>query len=305
MPLGDEVRYSPPIAIGLSDLEPGDILLMRTSKDTSAIQYVIMFLQMFTSEEHGHYDTTHAAVCIGHDERGPVIAHIGPGGYAQEPLIGYDTDERAFLVFRLFDRDAREELARTVSDKENEKLIWHPFAAILPLFLKARLNPERELQDEKLVSSWTICSQFVIKCMKIAALNRDGKGYPDIRSKCTPKGLEAFLTYNPDYQTLVYLGKEPYLSIKNKIREHLDVIDSPGAWRLFKEITGKIEASSHKVNELYQLLTLLKVMMPVLESYMDAGSVAGLARKIGIFARDIESFQLKDVAKTMGLSPGK
>lgn len=90
-----------PGAITLNDLLAGDILIYRASKTMDPAQILITFLQSLISYKHGHCDTTHAAICVGHTAKGPQIAHIGPNGYICHPLAEYGEDalDRAFFVF--------------------------------------------------------------------------------------------------------------------------------------------------------------------------------------------------------------
>jgi len=285
-----------PLAVELNNLEPGDILLYRTSKVTDPVQYIIMFMQLFFNEKGGHFDTTHASICVENGDGGPIIAHIGPNGYTRHPLLEYSNDERAFLVFRLYSKNAREELARVAGSAEHKHLLWKLLAALGPLCRTARLDPEREVSEEpKTIATSTFCTQFVIKAMKIAAQNQGGYAYPHLRSASSPKSLEAYLHANPDYQMFVYLGKQPYQSLKNEIEIQIERIQNPKVNKIYTEIVNKIDKDSERVNELYKLLLLLKLMLPILHLYSSAGEVTSLARKIGIFARDIEAFPLEKV----------
>jgi hypothetical protein len=290
-----------PLSIELNQVEPGDILLYRTSKDTHPVQYFIMLMQVFFNEKGGHFDTTHAAICIANDDKGPVIAHIGPNGYTRHPVLEYDTRERAFLIFRLYNKSARETLALVAASDEHKHLLWKVLSAFGPLFRNARLDPKRDIPIEpKTIDTSTFCTQFVIKAMKIAAQQHNGYAYPHLRSASSPKSLEAWLHNSPEYQMLVYLGHEPYIALKEEIQIQLLHIQNPRIEKIYTEIVNKIESNTDKLNDLYKILLLLKIMLPILTVYTCESGVMTIARKRGIFARDIEAFPIEQVMARLG-----
>lgn len=285
-----------PIAIELEHLAPGDILLYRTSKDTGPVQYFIMFMQLFFSEKGGHFDTTHSSICIENGDNGPIIAHIGPDGYKREKLLNYDTEERAFLVFRLYSKDARDELAKVAASDQHIGLLWKFLSALRPMVRTARLDPKRELQEKiKTIDKRTYCTEFVVKSMKISAQQNDGYAYPHIRSSCSPKSLEAYLHANAEYQMFVHLGKNGYQKILNELEQSVIQINHPNVTKMYTNLNNEIINSTVKINDFYKLLLMLKVMQPILDLFSSAGDVMSLARKLGIFARDIQSFPVKEV----------
>jgi hypothetical protein len=113
----------------LNDLRAGDILLFRSSIHLARVQYVIMGAQaILKRQKHGHYDTTHVAICIGHENGKAMIAHVtefsNTMGFITEPIDHMLTREnkvqdRSFLVFRAKDKFIADAYAKEAAKSEN------------------------------------------------------------------------------------------------------------------------------------------------------------------------------------------
>src|SRR5688572_14838025 len=127
-----------PYPIKLGELQPGDILLFRPNREFYLFQSLIMSMQaVFMRDDHGHYDTTHAAICVGQSKNGPVIAHATEKeqhmGYVKELLqemVERDQDDRPFIIFRHRNSKAALEIAHVADNHLAHKDIkWSISAA--------------------------------------------------------------------------------------------------------------------------------------------------------------------------------
>jgi hypothetical protein len=287
------------------DLKPGDILLFRPSNTVFSSQNTVMFFQKLLSLEHGHYDTTHVAICVAMEDGQPVIAHsyetISKGkiwrGYIRQPLQQMLKDEdgliegnyeRPFLVFRPRDPKAAEVTAKFAGDeKANRHIQWTYAKAIRTYFRPAfwRLDEDRPMKCNKTIPDEAICSQFVISMIKLAEQKRYKEGDKlvnrlTIRSSSTPKALEACLYRDKNhYDLLCYPGKNAYWILMSAIRMQLSRIkkrsdgdDLPRQKYLdgikqYNNIRKKHKKNESALNHLDKSIELLRIMMPILNRH--------------------------------------
>lgn len=320
-----------------SDLKPGDILLFRSSPTPFTCQKMIMFFQGLLSLSHGHSDTTHAAVCVDNDEKkGPIIAHsyeMGDQcGYIRQPLSEMQAAEenslegngdRPFLVFRPKDQYAAKVVAEVAGNqKKNRHIKWTTKQAIKTYFRCAfwSLSEERAMSKTvKTMPKEAICSQFVIRSIKVAEHKRYTEGETiinrlTIRSSSTPKALEACLYKDVNnYDFMVYPGAKPFESLIKAIKTELKAIKARHytsneysqlkrrkVRQHYKALLKKYKYAEFQ-SELDSCLELLSIVMPILNQHAGFGwfglcnttsynSIRDEARKLGIFERDIQQY---------------
>ncbi|HEX2549884.1 MAG TPA: hypothetical protein VHM20_08650, partial [Gammaproteobacteria bacterium] len=73
-----------------AEIQPGDIIFFPSSG--YMVSSIIEGAQKYfiPKKEDGHANSTHVAICTGHDEKGvPLISHMVMPAYEQIPLTGY------------------------------------------------------------------------------------------------------------------------------------------------------------------------------------------------------------------------
>lgn len=316
-----------PYPIKLTELQPGDILLFRPNREFYLFQSLIMSMQaLFMSHDHGHYDTTHAAICVGQSKNGPIIAHATEKeqhmGYVKEfllDMIKRDQDDRPFIIFRHKSREAGQLIAAIANDHQAHKDIkWSISTAASALIGNTKSNQLQNKLDESALSTSTVCSKFVIECIECAAKNSRHLPYPveelPIHSTSAPKMLESCLYKHNQYQMLCYLGKNPLETLSKETELHIiriskrrDSISQAKyllAYSQYKKAMQIIRKYSY-LNDMQKSLILLKAILPVFKENTGLGlfettsykAITGLARRIGIFERDINCFSLEKYVK--------
>lgn len=324
--------------IRLQDLKRGDILLFRPSPAMFPCQPWIIRFQSLAWLPDGNDDTTHSAMCVDNDEKtGPVIAHTyqvdEKWGYFRHTLRVMQEEEakfhpsnidRPFLVFRPKNQKAAALAADIAGDeKANKDIQWTTGKLIKPFFRPSfwGLAKDRPFAKEpKTMPSEAICTEFVIKAVKIAEYKRHeaGEKIPDrmcIRSSSSPKALESYL-YNDreNYELFVYPGKNPLQKLITNITAELKNIEarhfSCNAHSRVKrqvvalmceQMAEKYKGADNNVSELDQCLELLSKVMPVLNQHSgfswfglrntaSYNVVRDQVRKMGIFERDIQKY---------------
>lgn len=311
----------------LNELKAGDVILFRSSIIPGIVSHGIMTMQSLVSQPHGHYDTTHVAICTDYNEDKPIIAHIIGSGYKKEPLenaILREGGDRAFLVYRPTNRDVAIRLAMIAGEeKTNGHIRWDISAAAGSFVRTATLNPNRSFfgrsvtKEDAGFSASSFCSKFTIEAMKIATdpdakerVLEDAIYYPNLCSSSTPKALEAYLFNEVQlglYSMYVYPGNQnPYTLIKNEIQAQINRIrlrvdaNSMTKCKKLREqliaITRELDAKP-ELDDLQKSLRLLNKIAPVLKLQTGYGirasesyrSLIATSRMIGIFERDIEA----------------
>lgn len=312
----------------LDHLKKGDVLMFRAPKKAGFFGHAILFMQSLLSQKHGHYDTTHTAICTGRNRDGkPMIAHVTGHKimrYQHEPLeemINRDgSGNRPFVVYRP-EKKAAQKIADVATDNQNKNLKYDPITAAGSLFRIPSLNPKRKLPAAKKLSTQSFCSRFVVQAIKTAAspkskdalLEKDDEltaYYPHLRSITTPKALEAYLYNDTDrYAMFVYPGKDnPYEVIKREINDQMmrvakrtDLASKNKAAMLrdmLRKTTKTVEREMSDRNSLEKSMYLVKKMTPYLK--MNTGfnmtesasykSVISKAREMAVFERDIQQY---------------
>lgn len=326
----DDTRNLPQLIENINELKKGDILLFRAPfselESSLAGKASAMLIQavsaIFSKQQHGHYDTTHAAMCVDDTDGVPKIAHLTGHdimGYIVEPLdeaIKRDGGDRAFLIFRPNDPKLGDALAQEALKEEHKKLTWSIPTATKALFTVAKLDPKREITKKDHEAKESFCSQFVIQRLKdTTAENSEWQAdyYPNIRSTSTPKALESWLYENANFQLLVYPGNENlYEKIKSLIAAEIarlnsnsdvqfevkkKVIDSE---RKFNMITKKLDNAD--ISNIEKTVALIKTMQALFLTNTGLGvtkptsykNIMDAARQRGIFERDIDKYIVRE-----------
>lgn len=317
----------------LHELQPGDILLFRASLQPNSAQYFIMFLQAILSyQKHGHYDTTHVAMCVGDIKGEPILAHVTENSkffkYIKEPIEDMLSREilfhdRPFLVFRPKDRLIAKAYAEVASHDKNQSLNWSLAEGFKTFLSRTHLDESAFIEQAERITNNVICSQFIIEIIQEVTQNQEKIGlinhlnyFPKIKPTSSPKALESELYNNPEYQLLCYTGKESiYKMIKMEIKAEIsrlkqktgtnEIAKYNSVLTDYKNIRKSIR-KIHFDNELEKSLYLLKKITPSLNikarfftkntGWFAANSyknVIASARKLGIFNREIENFDCK------------
>ncbi len=302
------------------DLKPGDILLFRPPKKPGIVQNAIMFLQSLVGQSEGHFDTTHAAICVGKDEQGKaMIAHLTGHnimGWKKEPLgdmIQRDGGERAFVVYRPNKPQVADAIAASAGDERNTSIKWKIPAASGVLFRRAQLDPARQVSVDKEYAKDSFCSKFVVQAIKIAAISLGKQFYefvPNIRSSSTPKSVEAYLYKDRNYEMLVHCGNtDPYSLMVNEVNAQIARLNGKKDASSIQKgaiLQDKLEAAKNELDSKVNLTPIDKAihllknikndllietsynMRSTTKSYRD---VMAKARGIGIFERDVSNYE--------------
>jgi hypothetical protein len=315
-----------------NDFKPGDIILTRGSAKPSLLDKVgsafLHFFQSLIRQKHGHFDTNHAAICIGFQDGQPLLAHVINNGIKSHTAItldkaGYQTP---FWVYRPRSPAVAKYVAKIAAEKR--LLEWSLATATKSFFKSLFKNSSQKPNSVKLhdnyISSNTLCSKFVIEVLQEAALKakdnefaQPGKYqeyFPSINSDCLPKTVEAYFYRTPDqYQMLCHTGRNehgnlinPYTELKKEILVQLQRINvrkdeksqekAKNAYHTFKRLE-KLQANSGE-NQLDKAIAMARVMLPLLNvktGFTLSHSISykktfAVMKKLGIFKRDVESY---------------
>jgi cell fate (sporulation/competence/biofilm development) regulator YlbF (YheA/YmcA/DUF963 family) len=279
-----------------------------------------MFCQSLLRKKHGHYDTVHAAICTGHNENGPMIAHVTvvpnqKSAYQHEPLqamLDRENGDRPFMIYRPHDTliaNGISQFAKEVTPIEKFK--WSIFSAATSLAYCPKFQfGSKNSSATKEISSDTFCSRFVIQVMKKAYQQYSTDlstrhNYDNLSGRSTPKALESFLSKQNDYQKLCYIGKNPYQDVLNEVQKQLVRLSAKQDKLSHEKYTRAENTLRDTLNDMENNIFLLegdkvrylfKAMLPVfkentgwnLSNPTSYTALAGLARNMGIFKRDIQ-----------------
>lgn len=297
-----------PRSVALKELQPGDILLFRPPKKVGPIQKVIMLCQALVKQKQGHYDTTHTAICTGREDSEPTIAHIsggehqGRGTYTNEKIGAYQKREqdRAFIIFRPQDPELADELVKIASNPEKRQLMWKLSTGMGLFFTRAKQDGKQS--TVKHLSTDTVCSKFVIECLKIAIEKTAAEEPPiAIKSNSSPKTLESYLARHQDelnLQRLCYLGQDAFANLARAIEHQLYRVKSTQRGQnkarmglaTFYQALANLK-SGPPLSEIEKSVYLLNQVLPILKINTGRGirkafsyrQIQNLARKMGVF----------------------
>lgn len=149
--------------VKLTELMPGDVLLFSPGKTLVPINYLTEGLQALSSNVGGHYDTLHAAMCVGKDRDGhPIIAHVTEEkdvkGASQLKYVKQRLDEmqkadgspRAFQVFRSKFPLVGETAAAIAGDEQRFKNTHWSLTAGAKVFLTPSRRPPISKENAQL-----------------------------------------------------------------------------------------------------------------------------------------------------------
>lgn len=307
----------------INQLQAGDILLFRTNDgDANLSDAVTHFLiksssALLSYTKEGHYDTSHAAICIAgpNQENGQKtqIAHLTvnehTSGYLTEPLqdmlVRDGGGDRAFLVFRPKDAAVGASIAETAISPDNKDVKWSANKLPSLYYTRAAQAHDRERSRDKKIAKESICSTFVVQVIKkgVRRLDEQYAGYDlDIRaSGSLPKTLEGTLFQSDNYELLVYAGKENiYARFKQEIQKQmatnsrLKKLYDP----IFQSLTTDLEAND-TLNDLEKACVLLKVITTNELSgrfHQEHDALIHHCRTLGIFGRELEKAKLPESA---------
>ena len=322
-----------PKPIALNDLQPGDILMFRSPEKRSALEKFMSFMQALVGQKHGHYDTTHSAICIQNKNKEPVIAHVNPDGgigtstayYTQEPLRNFfkHHGERAFFIFRPKDPKSALEIAKVAKKNQNYHVKWS-LMSLLQSFTQKALPPQGIKEPGPLqVSLRTTASQFVTECIKLGL--KATHHYFGLRANSSNKALESHLYKNQKtygFELGCYLGEKPFHKIHIEILKQIQALqqDALGSFEnqknleIMKAYTQAIarleeatiynaDGSRRKPNEMENCLYLLNAMLPEFNKtdglwFINTSSyraISSLARNMGLMEHDLEAFAASDL----------
>ncbi len=284
----------------IDDLQAGDILLFRPSKQQYFVQKFIMLCQALLNNKHGHYDTVHAGICTGRNAAGqPMLAHITvvpnrPNHYVHEPLqsmLDREGGDRAFLVYRSSDIAFAERLSLHATNvKQFNWSIPSAARSIIPcprLFSRAATNP---------LSTNTFCSQFVVEAMKKAS----PQNYSQLHDHSSPKALESFLSQHADFQKMCHLGKTPFAELEAAILKELARLStqtSVAAQQKFQRANSMYnqclrESREMRLSEADKAAYILNALLPIFKENTGGNRVTPTSYKtISSFARNIGIFK--------------
>lgn len=291
-------------------LVAGDVVLFRSIYHKNLGQTLIGYYQSLTQNKHGHYETVHAGICVGHDENGPRIAHVTGGkifGYAVQNLADInaeDQENRSLLVYRHYDSTYRELIAKKAAAvaEQKQRPAWTFSSALKLLYTD---STKATTADE--ISLSTICSKFTIEILQ--QVTKNSTSYVNIHSTSTPKALEAELHKNQNYDLFIYtgspdpksnLGLNPYLTLKKTVEDELTRLaqnkdNNSYVMQKYLEVKAALfkcdQFVKEETDELNKAQHLLREVMPKLAVNTGMGlfkptsykNVAEQARKLGIF----------------------
>lgn len=293
----------------IDELAVGDVVLFRSVYHKNLPQRLIGYYQSLTSYKHGHYDTVHAGICVGHNVKGPVIAHVTGGkyfSYAKQALVDTnleDQENRSLVVYRHKDQTIREVIAAKAAaiDNELKKPKWTFSSAVKLLFTNTQQDTPADA-----ISASTICSKFTIEILKQATKNSGA--YLKMHANSSPKALEAELFNNPHYDLYIHTGHpdatskqglDPYLTLKTTVENELNRLgqqqDNKYVEKKYLEVKAalfrNVQFAETESDALTKAQHLLNEVMPALQINTGYGfstptsykNVAEQARKLGLF----------------------
>jgi hypothetical protein len=300
----------------VTEVKPGDILLFHRSH--GLISHLVSYGQTLINAPHGHYDTTHAAICVKIKDDQPILGHISNNGYTQQPINELCPEQnRPFFVYRAISPKMLRNITATAWDtEENERIV--KWGNLFSVFSKSPVTDGKMEREE--MATKTFCSKFVIQCLMSAATSdnfseEEKKAYfPTIPSNSCVKSLEAYLNANnKNYQKLVYWDPQNiYVIIRNKIAKELSRIRScedidififhsqkkylNALIRNFNRLTRELEQDT-QIDNLEKSKRLLREVLPKLVVKTGPGlrapesneKILEIARTMQIFPRDIQS----------------
>ncbi len=291
-------------------LKAGDVVLFRSIYHKNWGQTFIGYYQSLTNNKHGHYETVHAGICVGHDQRGPKIAHVTGGkifGYAVQNLADInaeDQENRSLLVYRHKDAQLCEIIAKKAADiaKQNQKPQW-TFSSAFKLLFTNSMSATAPGE----ISLSTVCSKFTIEILQ--QVTKNSASYLNIHATSTPKALEAELFKNQHYDLFIYTGSpdpksnhglDPYATLKKTITEELNRLEqnknnSQYVMNKYLQVKAALfrgdQFAHDEQDDLKKAHHLLREVMP--ELAINTGynfskptsykNVADQARRLGIF----------------------
>lgn len=297
-------------------LEPGDVILFRTPARMRTTQKLISFTQAIIDRKHGHFETTHAAICV---SKNPTeIAHLTGGkvmGYKREPLkdmMDRDGGDRLFVAYRHNDETTRRKIAEEAGNEDKHKDIKWVFKETIPALFKKTDKPAKPTKkdyDQYQFAQNSFCSKFVAqvvkKVMKGKVSSQEGKGFS---TSISPKALEAGLYTNNNFTSIVYPGKgNPYDCIKKAIKNECERLAKRGgatsqtkAQNILQQLAKFHIASENKnldgFNKAVKLLQSMKTALSEQRGLFGFGrkttsykNALKAAREVGIYERDIKS----------------
>jgi hypothetical protein len=295
----------------LNELQAGDVLLFRPSKKGTFSQKAIMLCQTLLHKKQGHYDTVHVGLCTGNNDlHQPMIAHVTvvpnePNAYQHEPLqamLNREEGDRPFIVYRSNNREFANEAGRVAQTiNPLKRFTWSMASAATSLAYYPTFNFSPQSNNPKKIDSETFCSRFVIQVMKKAT---GDAGFAALSSRSTPKALESFLDKRTDFEKLCYLGSNPSATIENEIQKQIMRLSQQKNKRA-QEKFALADTAFRKAQimlaetvvftEAEKINHLLHVMLPIfkintgwnLKTATSYTAVSGLARKMGIFKKDL------------------
>lgn len=293
----------------IDQLTTGDIILFRSVYYKTLAQNLIGVYQSLTSYNHGHYETVHAGICVGHDKNGPIIAHVNGGkhfSYVKQPLIDSnieDHESRPLLVYRHHDDEIRDLIATQANNiSQSKKVPKWTFSSAFKLIFPG--TGKLHTPDE--ISLSTFCSKFVIEVVQ--QVTKNTTSYLNMNPVSSPKALEAELYNNPHYDLLIYTGNpiaqsrqgiDPYQALKNTISDELNrlsqQLNNKSVAAKYQQVKAALFRSEnfaqHQTDSLLNAKNLLNEVMPTLQvntgfnlrTPTSFNNVATQARKLGIF----------------------
>lgn len=318
-----------PSLVTYDTLQPGDIIIIRAPQGLAWYEKIpfsfYYFYQSIVSQEHGHYDNTHAAICTANNNGLVRIAHVVNTGYETFTANEFSLPG-PFWVYRPKNTWIAAQIAEIAKpNDENKKLQWSGWEAMKTLITRAK-NKDDLVSAQKYVSETTICSKFVLQVMQEAAstaypdleettILQDFAGvdprqqyFPTVSANSLPKTLEAYLYASDHYEFLVYPGEQPYVVLNRQIAIELKRIslrDDFYSRKKFNEACDEYKAvhqviaADEEATELDKTFFLVSSMLPKLAiktrySLGETSSVSNVlaaAREIGLFRRDFVVLQ--------------
>lgn len=306
----------------IHQIQPGSIILFSgqgRNRPARIQDRLIMLGQALFKKEYrpgskrANAGITHVAVCVGHAINGePIVVEINRYGRNRHPLsycfwyknirtkFGLDPifKFRPMHIFHPTNEVFRSQLVATLNESsiqnDQKRFRWvlsKGFSSLLKL--RRTQQSGYHNHEEKRYLDETICSEFIVRCMKKAAQRSKPEEliepdpikpyYPDIPSNVCPSSLLSYLLdkvdgENPLYTHDIHLDIDPYLGLKAVIEQQISRLqqtrwsNTTGQTKAgllqtaYTQACQKIESDAQPTDSLTKAKTLFTELSAILQS---------------------------------------
>lgn len=234
-----------------SELNPGDIILMRYPDTFNPISRFIGAGQTLKKTKGGHYDTTHVAIVINPPKESNIpetyIAHYIKEGLVKQLMTDYferdGITDRPFIVYRHKVQSVRNEIAKQADQADTQNTSFKPFHVLKNLNSNSTYRKNNQPKDKIDYTKGSYCSRFAAEVLN----NSIESNTLNLEHDIAPKTLESVLYQHEDFEMFNYSG------VGNAFDLIEEVIKTECA-RMQKKLKNGEDNYQEKVNETLRVL---------------------------------------------------